>query len=128
VKPETSEFLAYARTMLERGHTMLGVSLYEEVGRAAYMACFHAAQGLIFERDDRVMKTHHGVRSEFHRLTRAEARIDDELRGFLTEAYKFKTAADYDPSGQMLFTAGDAQVVLDTTARFVEAIAAMLSA
>jgi len=28
----------------------------------------------------------------------------------------------------MLFTAGDAQVVLDTTARFVEAIAAMLSA
>ena len=73
------------------------------------------------------MKTHHGVRSEFHRLTRAEARIDNELRGFLTEAYKFKTTADYDPSGQMLITADDAEVVLHTAARFVEAIATLLS-
>jgi uncharacterized protein (UPF0332 family) len=113
--------------MLERGHMMLGVPLYEEAGRAAYMACFHAAQGLIFERDGRVMKTHHGVRSEFHRLTRAEARIDNELRGFLTEAYKFKTTADYDPSGQMLTTADDTQIVLHTATRFVEVITTLLS-
>jgi uncharacterized protein (UPF0332 family) len=113
--------------MLERGHMMLGIPLYEEAGRAAYMACFHAAQGLIFERDGRVMKTHHGVRSEFHRLTRAEACIDSELRGFLTEAYKFKTTADYDPSGQILSTADDTQVVLRTAPRFVEVIATLLS-
>lgn len=113
--------------MLERGHAMLGVPLYEEAGRAAYMACFHAAQGLIFERNDRVMKTHHGVRSEFHRLTRSEARIDNELRGFLTEGYKFKTTADYDPSGQMLTTADDTQAVLHIATRFVDAIATLLS-
>ena len=127
MKPETADFLAYAHTMLERGHTMLGMPLYEEAGRAAYMACFHAAQGSpVFERDDRVMKTHHGVRSEFHRLTRAEASIDNELRGFLTEAYKFKDTADYDPSGQILTTADDTQAVLHIATRFVEAIASLL--
>ena len=114
--------------MLERGHAMLGVPLYEDAGRAAYMACFHAAQDLIFERDDRVMKTHHGVRSEFHRLTMGEARIDNELRGFLTKGYKFKTTADYDPSDQILTTADDTRIVLHTAARFVEAIESLLSA
>jgi uncharacterized protein (UPF0332 family) len=127
VKPETSDFLAYAHTMLERGHMMLGVSLYEEAGRAAYMACFHATQGLIFERDNRVMKTHSGVRSEFHRLTRTETRIDNELRGFLTKAYKFKDAADYDPSSQILTTAEDTQAVLHIATRFVETITTLLS-
>jgi uncharacterized protein (UPF0332 family) len=125
VKPETAEYLAYARTMIGRAEVMLGVSLHEEVGRAAYMACFHAAQVLIFEQENRAVKTHQGVRSEFHRLTRGEAGLSDELRGFLTEAYGLKTAADYDPRGGMLSSDEDARSVLETAVRFVDAVATL---
>jgi len=37
--------------MLVRGRRMLEVDLYEDAGRAAYLAAFHAAQAFIFERE-----------------------------------------------------------------------------
>ena len=96
MKPETAQFLDNARKMLKRGRLMLEVPLYEDAARAAYLACFHAAQALIFEREQRVLKTHHGVQTEFHRLTKDEPAINADLRGFLSLAYTFKTIADYD--------------------------------
>ncbi len=42
--PETDRFLQRAEKHLERGHTMLGVGLNDDAGRAAYLAAFHAAQ------------------------------------------------------------------------------------
>jgi uncharacterized protein (UPF0332 family) len=62
VKPETGQFIAYARAMVERGKRMLDIGLTEDAGRAAYLACFHTAQAYIFERQDRAVKTHRGVR------------------------------------------------------------------
>jgi hypothetical protein len=47
---------------------MLELNLLENAGRAAYLADFHAAEALIFERDRRTLKTHCGVQSEFSRL------------------------------------------------------------
>ena len=44
---------------------MLEADLIEDAGRAAYLAAFHAAQALIYERENRSLKTHRGVQSEW---------------------------------------------------------------
>jgi uncharacterized protein (UPF0332 family) len=44
---------------------MLDADLIEDAGRAAYLVAFHAAQALISERENRTLKTHGGVQSEF---------------------------------------------------------------
>ena len=62
MKPETGQFIAYARAMVERGKRMLDIGLTEDAGRAAYLGCFYTAQAYIFERQDRAVKTHRGVR------------------------------------------------------------------
>jgi uncharacterized protein (UPF0332 family) len=67
----------------------------DEAGREAYLAGFHAAQALISEKTGRSVKTHAGTNTEFHRLVRGDARVDDELRAFLGFAYSLKTIADY---------------------------------
>ncbi len=49
---------------------MLGVHLNEDVGRAAYLAAFHAAQAFTFESLGKMFKTHKGVQTEILRLTK----------------------------------------------------------
>lgn len=127
MRPETAVFLSYGRTMVERGRAMVGISLYDDAGRAAYMAAFHAAQALIFERAGKVVKTHRGVRTEFHRLTMTEGGVTNELRSFLGGAYELKTVADYDPSGHLLTNAPEATDVLDRAARFIDGVEAMVN-
>jgi uncharacterized protein (UPF0332 family) len=70
LNPEAAQFLDKARRLLD-----------EAAGRPAYLAGFHAAQAFIFEQTGRAVKTHHGVQSEFLRLTRNDARFDTDLRG-----------------------------------------------
>ena len=48
--PETGEFLAKARELLEEAEAVLAVKRYNAAGRAAYLAAFNAAQALISER------------------------------------------------------------------------------
>ena len=95
MNPSAHLFLEEAERQCVRARVMLGVDLYEDAGRAAYLAAFHAAQALIAERTARSMKTHRGVHSEFARLTRDDA-FDSGLRTFLSRAYEFKSTADYD--------------------------------
>jgi uncharacterized protein (UPF0332 family) len=125
VKPETGQFVAYARAMLERGKRMLDIGLAEDAGRAAYLACFHTAQAYIFERQDRVAKTHRGVRNTFFLLTDHDPRVDPMLRNFLARAYEFKGIADYATDPSETTTAEDATAAMETAARFVEAFAAL---
>ena len=75
MKPETGQFIAYARAMLERGKRMLDIGLSEDAGRAAYPDCFHTAQAYIFERQDWAAKTHHGVQNTFFLLTSHDPRV-----------------------------------------------------
>ena len=72
--------------MLGRGQKMLAADLFEDAGRAAYLAAFHAAEALIFERDGRAQKPHRGVQSEFSRLKEVPS-VPVELRGSLFRAY-----------------------------------------
>lgn len=95
MKPESAKYIEQANIVLSRAAIMLNAGLNEDAGRAAYLACFHVAQGYIFERTDNIAKTHKGVQTEFFRLTKEDPRIDAELRKFLSQAYEFKSGADY---------------------------------
>jgi hypothetical protein len=53
--------------------------------------------------------------------------VPDELRGFLSRAYAFKTIADYDPHTSMPPTPEDAQTALNTAASFVERITRLIN-
>jgi len=125
VKPETGQFIAYARAMLKRGTRMLDIGLTEDAGRAAYLACFHAAQAYIFERQDRAVKTHRGARNTFFLLTAHDPRVDPALRNFLAQAFELKGIADYATDPSEATTTEDAAAAMETAARFVEAFAAL---
>jgi uncharacterized protein (UPF0332 family) len=45
-------------------------------GREAYLAAFHAAEALLYERTAKIAKTHRGLRAEFARLSKDEPCID----------------------------------------------------
>jgi uncharacterized protein (UPF0332 family) len=125
MKPEAGQYIAYARAMLERGQRMLDIGLAEDAGRAAYLACFHTAQAYIFERQDRAVKTHRGVRNTFLLLTHHDPRVDPALRDFLAQAFDLKGVADYATDPSETTTAEDAAAAMKTAAQFVDAFAAL---
>jgi uncharacterized protein (UPF0332 family) len=84
VTPQAAQFLAKARHLLADADIMLRVGLNDAGGRSAYLAGFHAAQAFIFERSGKIFKTHHGVQTEFLRLTKDDPRVDGETRLFLS--------------------------------------------
>jgi uncharacterized protein (UPF0332 family) len=127
VKPQAAAFLEKSRELLERADKMLGVGLNEDAGRTAYLAAFHAAQALIFEHRDKAVKTHKGVRTEFLRLTRNDARIDPELRAFLGRAYNLKAIADYETGPSSQVSESSAREAIQTARRFVECITTFIS-
>ena len=67
MKPETAAFFAKARELLDRAPALLAQAFTDDAGRAAYLAGFHAAQALLFEKLGRTPETHSGVQSEFAR-------------------------------------------------------------
>lgn len=121
--PEAERFLQKAGTHLEHARVMLGVDLNEDAGRAAYLAGFHAAQALIFERTGKVLKTHEGVQSEFYRLTKDDPRCPDDLRIFLSQAYNLKAIADYETGPGSVVPPERAAAAIETAGRFVDFIA-----
>ncbi|MBF0609270.1 MAG: HEPN domain-containing protein [Magnetococcales bacterium] len=90
---ETANFIEKAEKLLVNANTMLNVGLNSDAGRTAYLAGFHAAQALIFERMGKTVKTHKGVQMEFMRLTKNEPSVPAELRIFLSQAYNLKAIA-----------------------------------
>ncbi len=59
---------------------MIAIGLHYDAGRAAYLAAFHAAQTVIFERGGKVVRTHKGVNVEFLRLTRDDPAFTRSMR------------------------------------------------
>ena len=62
--PETERHFDKARQCMSNARATLGINLTNDAGRNAYLAAFHAAQALIFERTGRVANTHTGVHSQ----------------------------------------------------------------
>jgi uncharacterized protein (UPF0332 family) len=116
-----------ANIILERADVMLRAGLNEDAAREAYLASFHMAQAYIFERTDRALKTHHGVQTEFFRLTRDDARADPELRRFLSRSYEFKSVADYFSGSNPVTSAEAAAEAIATARRFVAHFAGLVT-
>lgn len=125
--PEADGHLRKAREELAKARAPLQHLGYgDEAGRLAYLAAFHAAQALIVERTSRTAKTHAGVHSQFHRLTRDDARFDPELRGFLSDGFDLKTVSDYGVGPDATVSADEAETAIDTAVRFVDRITEIL--
>jgi uncharacterized protein (UPF0332 family) len=82
VTPEAERYLEKAQQCLSNARAELDIRLSNDAGRNAYLAVFHAAQAVIFERTGKVAKTHRGVHSEFARLAKDDPNIDKAFQSF----------------------------------------------
>jgi uncharacterized protein (UPF0332 family) len=128
VTPEAAGYLDKARDLLVQAEAMLGIGLSDAAGRTAYLAEFHAAQGLIFERTRKSLKSHRGVHTEFLRLTKDDIRIAAELRVGLSQAYNLKAVADYEIGPNAKISGDRARLELARAKRFVGRIAEVIAA
>jgi len=127
VSPEAAEHIEKARQCLARARTIFAAEVPDVAAREAYLAAFHAAQGLIAERTGRNVKTHKGVHVQFARLTKNQPQLDQELRQFLPKAYDMKSIADYGVEPEVGVSFEQAQAAIETAARFVDYIATLLA-
>jgi uncharacterized protein (UPF0332 family) len=126
-RPETDAYLDKARRSLQEAHVVAAAGFPDAAGRAAYLAAYHVAQGLIFDRTGKAAKTHRGVRSEFARLTRNEPRIEKAFLRFLARAYNLKETADYAIGYDARVSIADAEQAIEMASRFLEAMSDLLS-
>ncbi len=129
MKPEAADYLGKARQCLDDAKQVRGAtSLHRIVAREAYLAAYHAAEAYLFERTGKAAKTHRGLRSEFGRLARNDPDIDREFVTFLTEAYEYKSIADYGVGATSSpITVENARSAVDAASRFVDCIARLLA-
>lgn len=127
MSPEAARFLEKAQQCLSNARAELGIALSNDAGRNAYLAAFHSAQALIFERTGRVAKTHNGVHSEFARLTKSEPDIDGSLPVFLAQAYNLKSVADYETGPGSVVPPQRAAAAIEAAQNFVDCIGRVLT-
>lgn len=124
--PEAKRFLAAARRHLDYAVANAGLGLSEIAGREAYLAAFHAAHAILFERTGRTVKTHRGLRSAFSLLAHQDDSIKPDLITFLSNAYEMKSVADYGTEPETGTSESEAAEAIETARHFVETIAAIL--
>lgn len=125
--PEAQRYLEKAGQCLANARAELVIGVSNDAGRNAYLAAFHAAQALIFERTGRAAKTHRGVHREFERLARGETNIAKSFPLFLTQAYSMKAVADYETGPSSVVPPERAASAIETAARFIDGIARVLA-
>jgi uncharacterized protein (UPF0332 family) len=118
VTPEASAYLGKANQCLAYARTNLAANLGNDAGRNAYLAMFHAAQALIYERSGKAARTHQGVHTEFNRVAKAES-FDRELGRALPRIYNLKAVADYETGPDAVIPLERASSAVDVAARFV---------
>ena len=119
MKPQTSAYPDSADEAIRDAKKILAINIPRQAARLAYYAQFHAAQALIFERTDKVAKTHRGVDKEFHRLALAEPTFTFGLAATLSAAYHFKEFADYETGPAGAVTVADAGQAIAAAEHFV---------
>jgi hypothetical protein len=80
----------------------------------------------LHHRTGRIAKTHRGLRTEFARLARTEARIDPAFVRFLANAYEIKSVADYGAEPDANVSMADAHAAIETAGRLIECIAGLI--
>jgi uncharacterized protein (UPF0332 family) len=122
--PESLDALVQAHSALDVAEKNLAIGLPRIAAREAYMAVFHAARALIFERTQKRPKTHHGVKTSFRQIIQDGLAFPKELVGFLDTGFNFKADADYG-MGQLAGQDG-AEEALETARAFVAAAKAIV--
>ena len=80
--PEAARFIAKARQCL--ADALPYQPLVPRItGREAYLAAFHAAEALVYERTGKIARTHRGLRARFALVNGNAPRIDKSLSEFL---------------------------------------------
>ena len=126
--PEAADYIAKARNYLDKARDWLdAVHHGDEAARTAYLAAFHAAQALVFERTGKVAKTHRGVRTAFARLAEKDPRVDRTLTRFLARGYQRKEIVDYAIGPQTSVSETEARQMIETATRFVDRVAEILA-
>jgi uncharacterized protein (UPF0332 family) len=127
VTPETARFLDKARQCL--ADAVLYQPLVPRIaGREAYLAAFHAAQALHYERSGKIAKTHRGLRAQFALIVKDEPKIDQPVAEFLGRAYELKSLADYGTGTEASISFATAKAAVETATLFVDCIADLLGA
>jgi uncharacterized protein (UPF0332 family) len=127
VTPEAARFLDKARQCLADA-VLYQPRVPRIAGREAYLAAFHAAEALLYERTGKIARTHRGLRAQFARITRDEPRIDQALSEFLGRAYELKSLADYGTGSEAIISITAAKAAIETATRFVDCIAGLIAA
>ncbi len=128
MKPATNDYLQAADRALDKSRIVHGVGLFDEAGRHAYYAMFHAAQATIFERTSRIAKTHRGVSRQFHLICMSDPQLGTELSSGLSRAYQFKEMADYEVGTIPPVSPEEATAALDTAKKFVAQVRQVIEA
>ena len=124
--PEASAYFDKANECLAYARANLAARLGNDAGRNAYLAMFHAAQALIFERTGKAAKTHSGVHTQFNRLVQPEAGFSTTLRRSLPQAYNLKAVADYETGPDAFIPLERAETAIATANEFVTAVAGLV--
>ena len=125
--PEVGDYLCKARQALSESRAVMMIDLTEAAGRTAYLAMFHAAQALIFDRTGSIAKTHSGVRSEFARISKDDSRVDREFTASLAQAYVLKEIADYEMGPNAIVPRERAAAVIESAAKFIDCISGVVA-
>jgi uncharacterized protein (UPF0332 family) len=103
----------------------MAIAIFDVAAREAYMAAFHAAQALLFERHGRVPRKHAGVHGAFAKLCTEEPGLDRAFGRFLADAYNLKQTADY--AADRTIDADRARQAIDKAGILVAAVEAALA-
>jgi uncharacterized protein (UPF0332 family) len=124
--PVTADLLERAAASLDKARRILAAGVPDVAAREAYMAAFHAAQAVLFERQGRAAKTHAGVHESFGQLAAREPGLGGQLGSFLPRAYYLKDVAD--SSTTRTINAAKAEAAINDAADFVGQVAPALGA
>jgi uncharacterized protein (UPF0332 family) len=127
MKPQTIDFLAKAQKLLNEADVMLKVALNDAAGRTAYLAAFHAAHAFVFEQTQKISKSHNGLHAEFARLTKNDARMNNDLRSFLSRSYNLKAIADYETGFDTEISSERATQAVEKAKLFVDHLTILIS-
>jgi len=126
VKPEATRFVDKARLCL--ADAVLYQPLVPRIaGREAYLAAFHAAEALLYERTGKIAKTHRGLRAQFALIAKNEPLIERDLSEFLARAYELKSMADYGTGTEASISVATATAAVATATRFVDCVTRLLA-
>ena len=125
--PEAEQYLKKARQCLAHATTIITLPIPEVAGKEAYLAGYHAAEAVIFERTGKTAKTHKGVRASFARVSVNEPTLR-EFTAFLAQGYELKSLADYGVDPDLHVSVDDAKTAIDTAGRLLRCVTELLTA